>query len=205
MLKERCVGFELPDWSPTGDWITYRDEKGWNLISPDGKTSKFLGKIETPYLAFSKDGKLLYGIQIGETEADQDRATLFSLDPATLKQKVIKELGKDLRYVVTRNLDFSLAPDGKSFVYSAVTTGQRPLDAARLPPARPLEPDQGRLPLRQAQLRSAAWQLGNRLEIRPLSKSCQVPFSPTAPLTRTHSTSYRPKSVGVVNGARLVK
>jgi len=27
-----------------GDWITYRDEKGWNLILPDGKTSKFLGK-----------------------------------------------------------------------------------------------------------------------------------------------------------------
>jgi TolB protein len=110
----------LPDWSPDGDWITYRDEKGWNLISPDSKTIKFLGKIETDYLAFSKDGKLLYGIQTGETEADQDRATLFSLDPVTLKQKVIKELGKDLRNGsnLRQSTRFSLTPDGKSFVYS---------------------------------------------------------------------------------------
>jgi Tol biopolymer transport system component len=118
-LKKDVLRY-LPDWSPAGDWITYRDEKGWNLISPDGKTTKFLGKIETDYLAFSKDGKLLYGIQTGETEADQDRATLFSLDPVTLKQKVIKELGKDLRpdSNLRESIRFSLAPDGKSFVYS---------------------------------------------------------------------------------------
>jgi Tol biopolymer transport system component len=110
----------LPDWSPAGDWITYRDEKGWNLISPDGKTTKFVSKIETDYLAFSKDGKLLYGIQTGETEADQDRATLFSLDPVTLKQKAVKELGKDLRpgSYFRESIRFNLAPDGKSFVYS---------------------------------------------------------------------------------------
>ena len=101
------------------DWIAFRDERGWNLISPDGKTVKLLGKIVTPYLAFSRNGKLLYGIQTGETEADQDRATLFSLDPVTLKQKVIKELGKDLRPESPFNpgLRFSMAPDGKSFVY----------------------------------------------------------------------------------------
>ena len=110
----------LPDWSPAGDWITFRDEKGWSLISPDGKTTKFLGKVATNYLAFSKDGKLLYGIQTGETEADQDRVTLFSLDPVTLKQKVIKELGKDLRpnSRYDPGIRFSLAPDGKSIVYS---------------------------------------------------------------------------------------
>jgi len=111
---------DLPDFSPAGDWITYRDEKGWNLISSDGKTTKLLGKIETDYLAFSGDGKQLYGIQTGETEADQDRATLFSLDPATLKRKVIKELGKDLRpsSFFSPGIRFSLAPDGKSIVYS---------------------------------------------------------------------------------------
>jgi eukaryotic-like serine/threonine-protein kinase len=110
----------LSDWSPLGDWITYQDEKGWSLISPDGKTSKFLGKIDTASLAFSKDGKLLYGIRTGETEADKDRASLFSLDPATLRQKTIKELGKDLQPGARLNpgIRFSLAPDGKSFVYS---------------------------------------------------------------------------------------
>lgn len=117
LLREN-VQRDLPDWSRDGDWITYRDDKGWNLISPDGKNRKFLGKIETAYLAFSKDGKLLYGI---ETGADQNRATLFSLDPATLKQKVIKELGNDLQPASNRTVRFSVNPDGKSFVYTAST------------------------------------------------------------------------------------
>ena len=105
-------------WSPTGEWIAYVDERGWNLISPDGKASKFLGKINTSALIFSKDGKHLYGIRTGETEADQDHATLFSLDPVTLRQKVIKELDKDR--APSDDTNFSLAPDGKSFVYSTV-------------------------------------------------------------------------------------
>jgi serine/threonine protein kinase/WD40 repeat protein len=118
LLREK-VEKNLPDWSRDGDWISYRDNKGWNLISPDGKTSKFLGNIETPYLAFSNDGKLLYGIKPGETEGNQDRATLFSLDPATLKQKVIKELGRDLIPTQMGGIPrFSVAPDGKSFVYT---------------------------------------------------------------------------------------
>ena len=110
----------LPDWSPSGDWITYRDKNGWNLMTPDGKSSRPLAKIETPYLAFSKDGKLLYGIELGETEADRDRATLFSLDAVTLKRKDIKELGKDWlpRSSFLPGIRFSLAPDGKSILYS---------------------------------------------------------------------------------------
>ena len=120
VLKDLGNDFYLPEWSPAGEWITYCDDKGWSLISPDGKNSKFLGKIETPYLAFSKDGKRLYGIQTGENEADRDRATLFSLDLATLKQRVVKELSKDLlpARIVSPDIRFSLAPDGKSFVYS---------------------------------------------------------------------------------------
>jgi dipeptidyl aminopeptidase/acylaminoacyl peptidase len=116
VLKEK-VGGGLPDWSPDGNWITYKDEKGWNLISPDGKTVKFIGKIKTPYLAFSKNGKLLYGIKTGETGADQDRVTLFSLDPVTLKQTVIKDLGQDLQPVSPFNpgVRLSLAPDGKAW------------------------------------------------------------------------------------------
>ncbi len=117
LLKEGVL-FCLPAWSPTGDWISYRDQKGWSLISPDGKRSKFLAKIQSDYLAFSRDGKLLYGIQMGETEADRDRATLFSLDPVSLKQTTIKELGKDFIPARDFTVRFGLNPDGKSFVYS---------------------------------------------------------------------------------------
>jgi hypothetical protein len=92
--------------------------KGWNLISPDGKTTTFLGKTQTPALIFSKDGKLLYGIRTGESELDRDQATLFSLDPLTLRLKDIKELDKDR--AINEFARFSLAPDGKSFVYGTV-------------------------------------------------------------------------------------
>ena len=110
----------LPSWSPAGDWIAYGDDKDWNLVSPDGKTTRFLGKINAENLAFSLDGKLLYGIENGETDVDRGRVTLFSLDPVTLKQKVIKELGKEMRPASNLNpgIRFSLAPDGKSIVYS---------------------------------------------------------------------------------------
>jgi Tol biopolymer transport system component len=119
MLKKNIEGPYLPDWSPTGNWITYRDSNGWSLISPDGKNLKALGKIETPYLAFSRDGKLLYGIKTGENGGNLSTATLFSIDPVTLKQKVIKELEGDLapRSFILGNIRFSLAPDGKSFIY----------------------------------------------------------------------------------------
>jgi hypothetical protein len=44
------------------------------------------------------------------------------MNPVTLRQNVIKELGKDLRPVSGFNpgIRFSLAPDGKSMVYSTV-------------------------------------------------------------------------------------
>jgi Tol biopolymer transport system component len=121
----------IPDWSPSGNWITFRDENGWHLISPDGKTSKDLGKIgnQTEFLAFSKGGKLLYGMHWGESGAGRAvaRGILFSLDPVTLKQKVIKDLGRP--FVPETNygpgIRFSLAPDGQSFVY---TVNQSVLD-----------------------------------------------------------------------------
>ena len=119
-LLRDSVGEYIPDWSPVGDGITFRDNHGWHVISPDGKSEKFLGKLKTAYLASSKDGKLLYGILTSENVLDQVHAALFSIDPVTLRQKTIKELSRDL--VPGSNFDpgirFSLAPDGKSIVYS---------------------------------------------------------------------------------------
>jgi Tol biopolymer transport system component len=125
VLKDSGVYFEIPDWSQAGNWITFEDDKGtWHLISPDGKTSKALGKIGnwTQSLTFSKDGKLLYGVHLGESGPGPNvwRGILFSLDPATLKQKVIKDLGRS--FVPYSNFEpgirFSFSPDKQSFVYT---------------------------------------------------------------------------------------
>lgn len=108
------VWASLPDWSPTGEWITFHDKSGWNLISSDGRAIKPLGKISTQYLAFSKDGKQLYGIR-----EEHGKVTLFSLDIATRKTKDIRELGLDLAPASDYGpgIRFSLSPDGKSIAY----------------------------------------------------------------------------------------
>jgi serine/threonine protein kinase len=122
LLKEN-VGPYLPAWSRSGEWITYRDATGWNLISPDGKISKFLANIRTFYLVFSKDGKLVYGIDVGVDFTALASPTLFSLDLSTLQRKDIKQLGNELQALQSPMKNrYSLAPDGKSFTYETVRT-----------------------------------------------------------------------------------
>ena len=120
LLKENLKP-SLPAWSRSGEWITYRDAIGWNLISPDGKISKFLGDIQSRYLVFSEDGKLVYGIDVGVDFMALASPTLFSLDLSTLQRKDIKRLGNELQALQSASGNrYSLAPDGKSFTYGTL-------------------------------------------------------------------------------------
>jgi hypothetical protein len=90
---------------------------------PDGKISKFLANIRTFYLVFSKDGKLVYGIDVGVDFTALASPTLFSLDLSTLQRKDIKQLGNELQALQSSMKNrYSLAPDGKSFTYETVRT-----------------------------------------------------------------------------------
>jgi serine/threonine protein kinase/Tol biopolymer transport system component len=115
VLKADTGVLGVPSWSPTGEWTAYGDE----LISPDGKTTRPLGKHGSQHYMFSADGKLVYGIR-----PDGDRNLLFSVDIATGAEKVIGDLGVDFRPGTSLNpgIRFSLAPDGKSFVYATGKT-----------------------------------------------------------------------------------
>jgi Tol biopolymer transport system component len=110
VLKPDAKAAAIPSWSPAGDWIAY----GQELISPDGKTTRALGNKGSAHYMFSADGKLLYGIR-----REGERNILFSVDIAAGTEKVLGDLGKD--FSPSTNLmpgiRFSLAPDGKSFVY----------------------------------------------------------------------------------------
>jgi serine/threonine protein kinase len=100
----------IPSWSPLGDWIAC----GQELISPDGKTTRSIGNKGSQYYMFSADGKLVYGIQ-----TTGERNELFSVNIDTGAEKVLGDLGKAFTpssYLVP-GIRFSLAPDGKSFVY----------------------------------------------------------------------------------------
>jgi serine/threonine protein kinase/Tol biopolymer transport system component len=109
-LKEVHGVVKVPEWSPAGTWINYDNE----LVSPDGKTRKSLGDRGSYYYMFSRDGALVYGLRL-----EKDGHVLFSIDIATGAEKVIGSIGLGFtpRSFIHPSIRFSLAPDGKSFVY----------------------------------------------------------------------------------------
>jgi Tol biopolymer transport system component len=113
-LREGIEG-GLPQWSPAGDWITFEDSTGWHLISPDGKTTRDLGKFDTPHLDFSPDGKKLYGIRY-----EKGKNYLFSMPVTGGKPADIGEIAKEFAPASPLNPGFrlSIAPDGKSAIYT---------------------------------------------------------------------------------------
>ncbi|MBZ5585549.1 MAG: hypothetical protein LAQ30_25790 [Acidobacteriia bacterium] len=107
-----AAGAGIPSWSPTGEWIAV----GKGMISADGKSRRSWGEHGSSHSMFSADGKLVYGIR-----PEGERNLLFSLDIATGVEKAIGDLGRDAAPAtpLTSGIRFSLAPDGKSFVYAA--------------------------------------------------------------------------------------
>jgi Tol biopolymer transport system component len=120
VMLSQSEGNYLPEWSPDGQWIKFRDHQdgvGWNLISPDGKTLRSLGEPKAIQMTFSADSKLLYGIRV-----EADRSVLFSIDSATKEEKIIGEISKDFTpsSYITPGIRLSLSPDGKSILYPAI-------------------------------------------------------------------------------------
>jgi eukaryotic-like serine/threonine-protein kinase len=114
-LVKAGVECESPSWSPDAAWIAC----GNRLISADGKSVRELPKSNSSTLAFSRDGKLVYGI--GQ---EGDGAVLFSIDIASGTRKAIGKLGAEFRPTTDLRpaIRLSLAPDGQSLVYSAMTS-----------------------------------------------------------------------------------
>jgi serine/threonine protein kinase len=114
VLLRPATNGTVPAWSPAGDWIVHGSE----LVSPDGKTTKELADHRTPCYTFSQDGKLLYGLRL-----ENDRQVLYSIEIATGAEKVIGTLADGFTpgSNLSPSMRFSLAPDGKSFVYGSGT------------------------------------------------------------------------------------
>ena len=108
----------LPDWSPAGEWISFQDASGWHLISADGKSTRSLGTMTTQHLAFSKDGKSLYGIR-----PEGSHQYLFSVNISSNRMQTIGDVGSDFApgTFLNNSLRFSLSPNGQSILYSTVS------------------------------------------------------------------------------------
>jgi serine/threonine protein kinase/Tol biopolymer transport system component len=113
LLKKDIPDGNVPSWSPDGNWIA----TGANLVSPDGQTTKPLRQRSAHYM-FSADGKYVYSIG-----SDQGPEDLFRIDLATGAEKVIGSVGREFRpgSNLSPSIRFSLAPDGKSFIYASGT------------------------------------------------------------------------------------
>ncbi|MGH9472227.1 MAG: protein kinase domain-containing protein [Terriglobales bacterium] len=109
----------VPNWSPTSQWIVYRaDNAQWTLISPDGKQRRVLAKIDSPAMAFSSDGRTLYGIR--PDGAHHGVQQLVSISVAGGPIHVIATLSPEdaPQSLSNPGTHFTLTPDGKSLTYS---------------------------------------------------------------------------------------
>jgi serine/threonine protein kinase len=108
-----------PDWSRAGDWIACDTEAGVALISPNGGQPKELPRLSSAAVAFSRDGKTIYG-----AGKERGRAFLKSIDIATRAVRQIADYGPAMTISggAPYHTRLSLAPDGKSLATSAVAT-----------------------------------------------------------------------------------
>ena len=125
----------VPVWSPAGDWILH-DDRGVQLISPDGATTRELSSADAAAYAFSADGQTVYGIR----GISPEQAELFSMRVGGGEETRIGVLGAE--FLPSGNLRpalrLSLTPDGTRLTYSTATSTSNlwladGLDAVTLP------------------------------------------------------------------------
>jgi Tol biopolymer transport system component len=102
-----------PRWSPQGNWIAYGTADEFGLLSPDGHTSRVLSKETWLSSEWSRDGTVIYGIRYVEGEM-----VLFSMDMRSRLERKLGALGGAARRTSIGRPTFSLAPDGKTLLFS---------------------------------------------------------------------------------------
>ena len=113
VLKENLFTAPAPRWSPHGNWIAYGTAGEFGLLSPDGHTSKALSKETWLSSEWSRDGEVIYGMRRVEGEL-----VLFSIDMRTGVERKLMALGEAESRTTMGKPKFSLAPDGKTLLFS---------------------------------------------------------------------------------------
>ena len=88
-LPEVCT--LAPEWSPSGEWIACGTANGPLLVSPDGRRKRMLTPLNSSMLAWSKDGRTLYGLS-----PRNGRLLLMAEDIATAAVRQVADYGPGL-------------------------------------------------------------------------------------------------------------
>jgi Tol biopolymer transport system component len=111
-------GCENPaQWSPDGQWIACATGDAVQLVSPDGKNHRTVGKRRA-YIAWSRDGKEIYAL--GHVEGGKWR--FGAINAASGAERIIYEYPPEVLFATAFNPAFpmSLSPDGKSIATTIV-------------------------------------------------------------------------------------
>jgi eukaryotic-like serine/threonine-protein kinase len=107
--------YDVIQWSPAGDGITYPSAEGLSMVSPDGNAVRKLSTRNPLAHAFSRNGAEVYGI-FQNTTGDGAQWQLYSINVKTGAEKLLAPL--DLPASTDSIAGFSLHPDGKRFLTS---------------------------------------------------------------------------------------
>src|SRR5262245_31317242 len=89
VLRTDGIANAAPSWSPRNDWITWETDRGFELVSPDGKNERLLSDDQWLAQAWSSDGSEIFGIR----ESEQLRLSLVAVHAATGQTRTIADLG----------------------------------------------------------------------------------------------------------------
>jgi len=113
VLKENLFTGSAPRRSALGDWIAYGTAGEFGLLSPDGHTSKVPSKETWFSSEWSRDGEIIYGMRRIEGEL-----VLFSINVRSGLERKLMTMGEAESRTSVGKPKFSLAPDGKTILFS---------------------------------------------------------------------------------------
>jgi serine/threonine protein kinase/Tol biopolymer transport system component len=109
IAEDANAGAFMIEWSPAGDWIAYATPDGPTLVSPNGKARRALTKDRALAVAWSRDGRTLYGLM-----RTPEGVTVSAIDIGTGQIRVLRRLDPSMNPQTPTNPSqrLSLDPTG---------------------------------------------------------------------------------------------